>query len=155
MCGCYDSRGRNAWRLLQLLQASQMCPQTHTLFLTSLEDWPRGRKRWSASNYRGKDIRVPEFQAFLPATGAVLWSALQIDVNERRVKGLKATKFNQNKKAKNQEMKPGGGGGESTYIPSKWISHPKKLLSLWDQTLWTELPINVAMKLLSTEKHLG
>lgn len=54
---------------------------------------------------------------------------------QRRVKGLKATKFNQNKKAKNQEMKPGGGGGESTYIPSKWISHPKKLLSLRDQTL--------------------
>lgn len=108
MCDCYDSRGRNVWQLLQLLQGSQMCPQTYTLFLTSLENWPRGSEHWSASNYRGGKIRVSEFQVFLSATSAVLWSALQIiDVKERwkdwRRQNLTRTKKQRIKKWNQEE----------------------------------------------------
>lgn len=120
MCGCYDSRGRNVWQLLQRLQASQMCPQTYTLFLTSLEDWPRGPERWSASNYREKDIRVSEFQVFLSATSAALWSALQIvDVKERwkdwrrqnliRTKKQRIKKWNQEEREEKAHTFPQNG----------------------------------------------
>lgn len=67
---------------------------------------------------RRKEICVSVFQVFLSPVVALKCYTSKC---QRKVKGSKMTTFNQ-KKEKHQEIKRGGRGGASAYIPEKWIS---------------------------------